>query len=50
MYILKSVILGVLLFLILFPVDQGNAPQYNAEQVSELAKANSPECELKTCG
>ena len=50
MYILKSIIMGVLLFLILFPVDIGDIPRYDERQILELAMIQSPECELETCG
>jgi hypothetical protein len=50
MYILKSVLLGILLFLILFPVDVSDIPRYDEVEVLELAAAVSPECELEVCG
>jgi hypothetical protein len=50
MYILKTVLLGILLFLILFPVDINDIPRYDAAEVLELAATESPECELEVCG
>jgi hypothetical protein len=50
MYILKSLLLGILLFLILFPIDVSDIPRYDADEVLGLAVIQSPECELETCG
>jgi hypothetical protein len=47
---MKSIILGILFFILLIPVDVRDIPRFSVEQIVSAVQVYSPDCKLSSCG